>query len=476
MFTTCNECGTVFRVSPAELRVAEGQVRCGHCSATFNALATLTDEPPPTTVLPQLTIPPHLERQPGRASVSAPAAATEAEPDTDTDTDTDTDPEPDTEVEAGSGQESELEPELESEPEPDISALDSITSEETLEFNIPEDNWSEFFIEDVEPEPPSAVAATATADEDEFAVEVVADETSATAARGSDIASINYVPDAWQEFLNEPPDEAEEVDEAPVYRIDSGRTNATAQSASEPACDVGPPLVATPPAQDVDSEDPVAAIEAPVYPATPDSGIEEQIDAVLGGRSFEWQPEFEAPAPAPRGRRLFGFGAVILALALVLQLIHYQRDELAARSALYQPLTRAYAALNLSLLPDWNLNAYEVRGSEAVVGATTRGALDVLARIAVVGSEPTGLPMVRVTLHDRFSKSLGSRVFTPDEYLDGISPPAQLLDPGYLIPVRVSLRDPGTDAFGYEVDVCVLYRRRGLVCQKERDQKAPFTR
>ena len=83
--------------------------------------------------------------------------------------------------------------------------------------------------------------------------------------------------------------------------------------------------------------------------------------------------------------------------------------------------------------------------------------------------------MVRVTLHDRFSKSLGSRVFTPDEYLDGIPRPAGLLAPGYLIPVRISLRDPGTEAFGYEVDVCVLYRQ-GLVCQQERDQKAPFTR
>ena len=117
-----------------------------------------------------------------------------------------------------------------------------------------------------------------------------------------------------------------------------------------------------------------------------------------------------------------------------------------------------------------------MRGSEAVADATSRGALDVLARIAIVGTEPVGLPMVRVTLRNRFSKSLGSRVFGPDEYLDGISPSAELLTPGYLIPVRISLRDPGTDAFGYEVDVCVLYRREGLVCQQERDQKAPFTR
>ena len=167
----------------------------------------------------------------------------------------------------------------------------------------------------------------------------------------------------------------------------------------------------------------------------PDGDPEPPFQPVLSGRPFEWQPEFEPPAPTPRRRRFFGLGAAILALALVLQLIHYQRDELAARPALYGPLTRAYAALNLSLLPDWNLNAYEVRSSEAVAGATTRGALDVLARIAIVGTQPVGLPMVRVTLHDRFSKSLGSRVFTPDEYLDDIPPTCRitctrLFDPG----------------------------------------------
>jgi hypothetical protein len=196
---------------------------------------------------------------------------------------------------------------------------------------------------------------------------------------------------------------------------------------------------------------------------------------LLAGRPLEWRPELEPAVPPPRGRRFFGFGAALLALTLVIQVIHYRRDELAAIPALHGPLTRAYAALNLSLLPDWNLSAYEVRSSEAVAGATTRGALDVLARIAIVGTQPVGLPMVRVTLHDRFSKSLGSRVLAPEEYLDVDRPPAGLLAPGYLIPVRISLRDPGTEAFGYEVDICVLYRQ-GLVCQQERDPKAPFTR
>jgi predicted Zn finger-like uncharacterized protein len=419
MFTTCNECGTVFRVSSAELRAAEGQVRCGHCSATFNAVATLTDELPPTTILPQLTIPAHLERQPAAA----------AEPD----------PEPAPAIEA--------EPVLE--PEPDISALDTITGDETLEFNVPEDNWSDFFVEPAEPQPPPQPLP-------EPLPELV--------GRAAPEADLVIEGDA----------EADEVDEAHVYRIDTDSTDTAAGSEPEP--DTIPVLVPASPAQDIEAEEADGATAVIIESANPPDGDPEPpVEPVLSGRPFEWRPEFEPPAATPRGRRFFGLGATMLAIALVLQLIHYQRDELAAHPALHGPLTRAYAALNLSLLPDWNLNAYEVRSSEAVAGATSRGALDVLARIAIVGTEPVGLPLVRVILHDRFAKSLGSRVFTPDEYLDDVPLPAGLLAPGYLIPVRISLRDPGTEAFGYEVDVCVLYRQ-GLVCQQERDQKVPFTR
>ena len=45
MFTRCPACETVFRVNPAILRVAQGQVRCGQCAEVFNALLTLSDDP-----------------------------------------------------------------------------------------------------------------------------------------------------------------------------------------------------------------------------------------------------------------------------------------------------------------------------------------------------------------------------------------------------------------------------------------------
>lgn len=40
-FTRCPGCRTVFRVTPAQLALREGQVRCGHCRAVFDGTASL---------------------------------------------------------------------------------------------------------------------------------------------------------------------------------------------------------------------------------------------------------------------------------------------------------------------------------------------------------------------------------------------------------------------------------------------------
>src|SRR6516225_5424738 len=58
MFTVCPKCALTLAVTAADLRVAQGYVRCGRCSSVFNALARLTDErqspiaPPPAAAAP----------------------------------------------------------------------------------------------------------------------------------------------------------------------------------------------------------------------------------------------------------------------------------------------------------------------------------------------------------------------------------------------------------------------------------------
>ena len=50
MYTQCPECLTIFKSSGAELAATLGSVRCGHCSAVFDALRTLTEQLPPEPI------------------------------------------------------------------------------------------------------------------------------------------------------------------------------------------------------------------------------------------------------------------------------------------------------------------------------------------------------------------------------------------------------------------------------------------
>jgi predicted Zn finger-like uncharacterized protein len=44
MLTRCPECGTTFRVTPEQLKMRSGRVRCGSCRRVFDALETLAEE------------------------------------------------------------------------------------------------------------------------------------------------------------------------------------------------------------------------------------------------------------------------------------------------------------------------------------------------------------------------------------------------------------------------------------------------
>ena len=65
MFTVCPKCALTLVVTAADLRVAQGYVRCGRCLNVFNALARLSEErpaaapePPPDTALDAAPEPP----------------------------------------------------------------------------------------------------------------------------------------------------------------------------------------------------------------------------------------------------------------------------------------------------------------------------------------------------------------------------------------------------------------------------------
>ena len=44
-----------------------------------------------------------------------------------------------------------------------------------------------------------------------------------------------------------------------------------------------------------------------------------------------------------------------------------------------------------------------------------------------------------------------------------------MVPPGTALPIEISVVDPGADALGYVVDICLPRRKAGLECQIARD-------
>jgi predicted Zn finger-like uncharacterized protein len=441
MYTRCPSCQSTFRVTAAVLQMAEGDVRCGSCGVVFNALQTLIDDWSDA----ELT---------GIAPDDGPSA----------------DPAPDGPPEA-----------------PPAKAPSPI---DTLEFDVPENEWQRYFITPPEREAPRPGAATDA--------QPVPEEDADPGARSLEEETSDT--DTWQAFLRE----AAEEPEPPVPAIAGPDDNDEADDDDEPLFVVGDdtaehqqiqvlvrrPVLPEEPEALVDDPDPPQATESMDEVDFDDVGVaargeepggESPDDAEAARRPLadsvlDWGPAPAFPerlvrAPSHSGWWLAASAVAVLVLAV--QGIHYYRDRLAATPAYGDLVRAAYARLGLPLAPDWPLEAYEIRGAKAIAENSAPGALDIVAEIAVTGTQPVGLPMVRVVLRDRWSNAVGSGVFAPADYLAERPPSSGVYPPGTLIPVEISVKDPGSAAQGYELDVCVPHRQLGLQCKTTRN---PFRR
>jgi predicted Zn finger-like uncharacterized protein len=77
MYTRCPYCDTVFRVTPQQLQVSSGQVRCGRCEEVFDAFATLSSRLPGAGAAQDSPAAPHGLDRAGRPAGEARAAPPE---------------------------------------------------------------------------------------------------------------------------------------------------------------------------------------------------------------------------------------------------------------------------------------------------------------------------------------------------------------------------------------------------------------
>jgi hypothetical protein len=172
----------------------------------------------------------------------------------------------------------------------------------------------------------------------------------------------------------------------------------------------------------------------------------------------EMLAEFKpAPLPeiAPPQKRSLSAGvwlaaAIALALLLVAQIFHANRDWLAAKG------------IGVGLPPPANLSAYQLRQWGVTGDPGAKGALRVRASILNTAAQLQPYPLLRVTLANRFGGRLGTREFEPAEYLG--KPTVRMLAPGERVDATLDILDPGKDAEGFEIDVCLRGADHKVAC------------
>jgi predicted Zn finger-like uncharacterized protein len=366
MFTVCPKCALTLTVTAADLRIAQGFVRCGQCSNVFNALLALSDERQQVTGV-------HDEPLEQHPTPDAPAHDEGAHEE--------------------SVQDESLHEELaHDEPAPQELAPEELPSgdensieQTSLEFNPAAADVSEIF---VEPETISDDEVTGT-------YESIVLRTQEPAALEAHEAPQNG------------DDELNHQLESLAARIDAARQNQLAQTNT--------------------------SLERLLVPI-----------------------EADAPASARELRPLV-WGAALAALAILLlaQAVNHYRDDLAVSPRLHRPLTALYAVLGIKLVPRWDLTAYEVHQLGAQAASQNAGQITVRASVRNDAQQPQPLPLLRVTLLDRFGNRLASRDVPPRAYLGGASAATALLPPGERVDAQMAFVDPGKSAVGFEIDACL---------------------
>lgn len=176
------------------------------------------------------------------------------------------------------------------------------------------------------------------------------------------------------------------------------------------------------------------------------------------------QPEtaFELEPEQPRASALWAVGTVLLGLLLALQIVNQQRNVIATLPSIGGALRTAYRALGIELAPAWDVHAYEARQLGATVTDTNPPKITVRASIANLAPRAQPLPLLRVTLQDRFGRALAARDVSPRDYMPSVpSPP--LLAAGARVDARVTFISPGRRAVGFVIDAC-LRERHTVVC------------
>lgn len=501
MFTVCPKCALTLVVTAADLRIAQGYVRCGRCSNVFNAIVGLSED--------------RSGQQAGTATTSimrkAPSIIEEEAPPQDKLSDTgETEAiyaEPDQSSEDVSFQDVFVEapqpapsppPKASMPPGPLPEFADSIP-DVALEFNPEATDVSQVFIESAPAKKIDLRQVTGT-------FQQLRPESPPPAAAPPPPPKQASPPRQAATTARQPPPrqqpappmrDAEDAQLEDELRTLAARLDATGKQPalrSEPA-----PKPARPsPTRREPSEDVLVYQGSPYNSADEPTNRARKAAASAARRRLAEQPsapsgetkffddgeDFDAPLAdnanaftiaaeltprtTPRGRRLAWIGGgAALCVVLAAQAIHHNRHDLATNATLNRPLTRFYQAIGVSLVPRWNLASYEVRQLGAFSAPGDTGNLTVRASLKNNADQRLPLPLLRITVQDRYGNRIATRDVPPKGYAPGALPADALLAVGQRLDAEMSFKDPGRDAVGFEIDACLPTPEGRIACAND---------
>ncbi len=154
-------------------------------------------------------------------------------------------------------------------------------------------------------------------------------------------------------------------------------------------------------------------------------------------------------------------GAIAAAFLLLLQIVHFNREWIMAHGPFGGAVRALYSVFGSATAPA-NLSAYQLRQWGVTGDPGANGTLRVRASILNVAAEPEPYPLLRVTLANRFGNRIGARDFEPAEYLG--RPSTGLLGAGVRVDATLEILDPGKEAEGFEIDVCLRQSGQRISC------------
>lgn len=422
MFTQCSKCETVFKLSAEVLRAAGGQVRCGKCGEVFNALAHLAEDASAFTAgessfdletradnILESPGPPPAPRAPPSSDDSAPAGVEIAR------------------LQILDWNESDVPAAPTASTAPAAETADPATDqlgENSLEFTLPPGELDRIFVESKRGVLPRVPPAPVQDSEEPEEIEV---------------------------FNAAAPDTAEPVTHAA----------ANSATAATPA-----PAAATPAPGRIGIDVSEAARLEML------SGLESSVDAELIEQLQQPSPPVRRRTSLERAPRKIGSplvpwlaAAIGAAVLLIAQIVHQNREWLAAHAPLGGWLRGLYSQIGTPVAPPANLSAYQLRQWGVTGDPAGDGTLRVRASILNTAAQLEPYPLLRVTLANRFGGSIGTRDFEPSEYLG--KPTARLLGPGERADATLDILDPGKSAEGFEIDVCLRGADRRVSCAND---------